>query len=249
MHSTSRPLPKDIYTPLPTFFHVDESLDLESLSRHVQYTAMAGCTPVVCGSAGEAPHLSCEERIPIIQTARSARSSITLDHIPVIAGVGAPSTRETIILATQAYSAGSDYAMAIASGFYASGLVKRRAASYQMLFLGRSGVYDLIVDVARQSPDIGCVNLTCGSVGKIVKINVVVQSDHFMSLDPRSKPCECFLVIDGFIDILLPSIVSGAGGAISGLPNLIPHTCNRLWELCFSKPGTPQYAEAQKLQG
>ena len=52
-----RPLPKGIYTPLPTLFHENEDLDLEAFKSHVKFTALAGTVPVTAGSAGEAAHL------------------------------------------------------------------------------------------------------------------------------------------------------------------------------------------------
>jgi len=55
----ARPLPKGIYTPLPTFFDDKEDLDLASFHAHVSQIARAGTIPVVAGSAGEAAHLVC----------------------------------------------------------------------------------------------------------------------------------------------------------------------------------------------
>lgn len=52
----------------------------------------------------------------------------------------------------------------------------------------------------------------CASVGKITRINAVVGSDEFKTKYPRKNPLQDFQVIDGFIDILLPSIASGAAG-------------------------------------
>lgn len=55
-------------------------------------------------------------------------------------------------------------------------------------------------------------------------------------------------MIDGFIDILLPSLSVGAAGAISGLPNFAPRTCMRLWKLCCSDKPEDQRG-ARELQG
>ncbi|KAK5111114.1 hypothetical protein LTR62_005313 [Meristemomyces frigidus] len=56
-----------------------------------------------------------------------------------------------------------------------------------------------------------------------------------------------FEVIDGFIDILVPSTLVSAAGAISGLPNVAPRTCVRLWELCNST-NEGDKAEARRLR-
>jgi len=43
-----------------------------------------------------------------------------------------------------------------------------------------------------------------------------------MAQYPRKLPGQKFEVIDGLIDILLPSVFVGSAGAISGLPNFAP---------------------------
>ena len=174
-----RPLPKGIYTPLPTFFTESEDLDLDSFGKHIQFVAEAGTIPVVAGSAGEAPHLSASERIELIQTARSALSSAGLDHVPVVAGVGAPSTRETIQLARDAKEAGADYVMVIPPGYYGGVLAKDRVALKKFFvdisnasplpviiynFPAVSGGIDLdsdlIVSIAKEAPNAVGVKLT-----------------------------------------------------------------------------------------
>lgn len=177
--SPPRPLPKGIYTPLPTFFTESEDLDLDSFGKHVKFVAEAGTIPVVAGSAGEAPHLSASERIQLIETARSALSSASLDHVPVVAGVGAPSTRESIQLAIDAKHAGADYAMVIPPGYYAGVLAKDRAAlkkffvdianasplpvilyNFPAVSAGIDLDSDLIVSVAKEAPNAVGVKLT-----------------------------------------------------------------------------------------
>ncbi|KAI1374453.1 putative dihydrodipicolinate synthase [Hypoxylon crocopeplum] len=266
--SPVRPLPKGIYTPLPTFFTPAEDLDVTAFAAHVRLTALAGTIPVVAGSAGEAAHLSAPERSTLIRTARQTLDACGLDHVPVVAGVGAPSTRETLALATQAAAAGADYGMVIPPGYYAGALQAAGGEALRRFFVdvaeasplpivvynfpGVSGGVDLgdelIVDVVRGSPNVVGVKLTCASVGKITRINAVVSSPEFKEKYPRRNPEVDFRIIDGYIDILLPSIASGAAGAISGLPNLVPRTCVRLWELANSPTGTPEYKEAQRLQ-
>lgn len=84
--------------------------------------ANAGVRPLISGSMGEAIHLSHEERITLIKAARKALDTAGHIHMPIIAGTGAGSTRETIELSKQAAGAGADYAIVIASGYFASSL-------------------------------------------------------------------------------------------------------------------------------
>ncbi|KAH8895534.1 putative dihydrodipicolinate synthase [Thozetella sp. PMI_491] len=270
MTSASRSLPRGIYTPLPTFFTPDEELDLVAFAAHVVFTARAGTIPVVSGSAGEAPHLIPSERITLIQTARTALDGAGLTTVPIVAGVGVASTRESISLAKDAASAGADYVMVIPPGYYAGTLqADGKKALRQFLVEVAEGsplpvvVYnfpavssgidldsDLIIDVAQASSNIFGVKLTCASVGKITRINAVVNSPEFKASYPRKNPEQEFQIIDGFIDILVPSMASGAAGAISGLPNIVPRLCVKMWNLADlgTGPNSPEYKEAQRIQ-
>lgn len=142
MAHSSRLLPQGIYTPLPTFFTPNEDLDLEAFAKHVAYTAKAGTFPVVAGSAGEAPHLTSAERIQLIRTTRHILDTSIPggDMMPVTAGVGACSTRETISLAKDAAQAGADFVMVIPPGYYAGALKTG------------DGLLQYFVDVAEASP-------------------------------------------------------------------------------------------------
>ncbi|KAJ4369667.1 hypothetical protein N0V83_005429 [Neocucurbitaria cava] len=272
----TRPLPKGIYTPLPTFFDANEGLDLDSFKAHVKYTALAGTIPVIAGSAGESVHLTHEDRITLIKTARSTLNSANLTSVPIVAGAGAPSTRESIVLAKEAAAAGADFVMVIPPGYYASTLIANRQALIQFFidiaaaspvpvimynFPGVSGGIDLdsemVIDVVKASPNVAGVKLTCASVGKITRITATVDDPKFQAMYARNWKVEkgekgwgFFRVIGGYIDILMPSIASGAAGAISGLPNFAPRTCVRLWELASSLPvpGSTDYVEARRLQ-
>lgn len=107
---------------------------------------------------------------------------------------------------------------------------------------------DTIVDVVRAAPNVCGAKLTCANVGKLTRITAQVHSKAFCEAYPRSFGPYPFQVIDGFIDFLLPSVSSGAAGAISGLPNLAPRVCVRLWEVCQKVDDPVSYKEAQELQ-
>lgn len=77
---------------------------------------------------GEATHLSHSERVQLIQSARKVLDDAALTHVPIIAGAGAGSTRESVELAKEAASAGADYAIVIASGYFAGVLAGNKAA-------------------------------------------------------------------------------------------------------------------------
>ncbi|KAJ5724996.1 uncharacterized protein N7483_006353 [Penicillium malachiteum] len=214
---------------------------------------------------GDAVHLSHEERKHLIQAARVALDEIDLHDIPIVAGTGASSTRESIKLCIDASKAGADYVMVIPPGYYAGtmlsniGSVKRffmdiaQASPVPVIIYNFPAVSggidmdsDLIVDIIRSSPNICGVKLTCGNVGKLTRIMGQVSTADFQKRYPRSCTSP-FRAINGFIDFLLPSISVGSSGAISGLPNIAPKSCVRLWDLSQSSTTAKEAAELQHM--
>ncbi|PFH54284.1 hypothetical protein AMATHDRAFT_170014 [Amanita thiersii Skay4041] len=265
----SRLLTPGVFAPIPTFFLPDtEDLDIPTFERHVTRLATAGIRPVIAGSMGEAIHLSQTERILLIQAARRALDKSGHETIPIIAGTGAGSTRETLELTKQAANAGADYAIVIASGYFAGVLAGNRPALKAFWreisekspipvmiynYPGASGGIDLdsdlIIELATECPNICGVKLTCGNVGKLTRIAGAVSSENFASMSPRRQTSAPFLVLGGYADFLLPSTFANAHGAITGLANIAPHTLVHLFELSQAAKQDPSILpKAQILQ-
>ncbi|KAF8343885.1 uncharacterized protein EI90DRAFT_3143204 [Cantharellus anzutake] len=250
-----------VFAPIPTFFTAGtQDLDLETFKIQVVKVAIAGVGIVIAGTMGEAHHLSPSERIALIKAARSALddASPSLAHVPIIAGTGSGSTKQTIELTHDAYQAGADYAIVIMSGFFAGALASNRNAlkrywsdvaenSPLPLFIynypGAAGGIDLesdlIVELAEENPNIIGIKLTCGNVGKLTRIAAETADPVWMKAHPRSIPSP-FLVLGGFVDFLLPSVFANAHGAITGLANVAPHAIRTLSDLSFAcHPSSP----------
>lgn len=155
----SRVLKPGIYAPIPSFFLPDSEdlgaptpfalsrrallisscADLDSFSAHVVRLAKANVRPLVAGSMGEAIHLTHSERATLIKTARKALDDAGLHDVPVIAGTGTGSTRETIELCHEAAVAGADFVIVITSGYFAGALTRDALKAY-------------FVEVAEKSP-------------------------------------------------------------------------------------------------
>ncbi|TFK42510.1 dihydrodipicolinate synthetase [Crucibulum laeve] len=218
---------------------------------------------------GEAIHLSHNERVKLIHAARKALDGAGFTHVPIIAGTGAGSTRETIELTEEAAGAGADYAIVIASGYFAGVLAGNKAALKTFWvevsekspipvmiynFPGASGGIDLdsdlISELATDCPNICGVKLTCGNVGKLTRIADAVSSPAFASTYPRKNAAAPFLVLGGFIDFLVPSGFASGHGAITGLANVAPHAIVHLFTLTeAAKKDLSILPEAQRIQG
>jgi len=265
-----RPLTPGIYAPVPTFFLPEsEDLDIPTFEKHVTRVALAGAGPVIAGTMGESIHLSQAERTELIHAARRALDNAGLATTPIIAGTGAGSTRETLQLTKQAAAAGADYALIIASGYFAGALAANKSALkayWKELaenspipvmiynYPGASGGIDLdsniITELASECPNICGVKLTCGNVGKLTRIATIVSDADFDTLHPRKRPSAPFLVLGGYSDFILPSAFSNAHGAITGLANIAPRSTCLLYKLSEeAKRSLSVLPEVQRLQG
>lgn len=119
---------KGIYIPIVTPFLPNEDLDLPSLRSHVVRLGSAGAGLVLQGTTAESIHLTPSERATVIATTREALDGAGLQHIPIIAGCGTGSVRETIELCKDAKKVGADAAMVIAPSFFGAKLKDDRAA-------------------------------------------------------------------------------------------------------------------------
>ncbi|KAK2777488.1 dihydrodipicolinate synthetase [Colletotrichum kahawae] len=274
-----RPLPRGIYTPLPCFFkqnedlgayppragmlpsnsHVDRSRKLcEPPQMRAQYQSSQALISLFLKDR--------EERIELIRTARETLDRIGCSDVPIIAGVGGASTRESIKLARDAAEAGADYGMVNPPGYYAGALIANRdsiksffvdiaeASELPIIIYNFPAVSggvdmdsDLVVDIIKGSPNICGIKLTCANVGKLTRILAEANSPEFKAKYPRRTDDLEFTAIDGFIDFILPSVAVGAGGAISGLPNFAPKACVKLWDLCQSHDTAKEALELQQL--
>jgi 4-hydroxy-2-oxoglutarate aldolase len=111
--------PRGVYAPVVAFFHQDESRDNSGFDGHgtrLAKSRVAGL--VIQGSNGEAPHLLHSERQEIISKASAILKKHGSADAVIIAGCGAQSTRETILLCNEAKEAGADFALVLSPSYW-----------------------------------------------------------------------------------------------------------------------------------
>ena len=97
-----------------TKFNADGSLDHAEMERCFGLQMDAGCDGIiVCGSLGEGPMLSQDERIEVIQRAQAVAKGK-----PVLLTVSEAGTREACALAAKAAKAGASGLMVVPSPIY-----------------------------------------------------------------------------------------------------------------------------------
>lgn len=103
-----------ILPAVTTKFDEDGELDHAEMERCFGLQVDAGCDGlIVCGSLGEGPMLSHEEKLAVFATARSAAGDR-----PVLLTINEAATRDACALARRAASAGADGLMVVPSPIY-----------------------------------------------------------------------------------------------------------------------------------
>ncbi len=120
---TNAPAPGDddpldlhgVVPPTITAFDEDESVDYEATAAHARFVVDHGAHGVFpLGTNGEFPLLTTGERDDVVEAVVETVGG----EVPVIAGVGAPSTRETVGHAERAEMAGADGVVVVTPYYY-----------------------------------------------------------------------------------------------------------------------------------
>ena len=142
-----------------TLFDGDGRLDAASTAGLAVELVDAGVSAVVvAGSTGEAAALDLDERSGLLRAVRAV-----LPSVPVIAGTGAPSTRQAVLYTERAVTDGADAVLVLSPpgvtdprSYYEA--VVRRSGSVPVLAYHYPGVSSpgIALDVLRQLPVAGC---------------------------------------------------------------------------------------------
>lgn len=117
------PPPFGVYTPLVTFFHDDESLDLPSTTEHALRMASGKVVGLVIqGSNGEAPHLLHDERQTLVRTIKETLVKNGHEGLKLIVGCGAASVKETLLYLSEAKDAGADYGLVLPPAYWTAAM-------------------------------------------------------------------------------------------------------------------------------
>ena len=112
----TRPMLRGAFTALVTPFTAEGALDEVAFRRLVRWQVLAGIDGLVpCGTTGEAPTLSSEERDRLIAaTVETVAERPSRDRVHVVAGTGTNDTAATIQATRRAAVLGADAALVVA---------------------------------------------------------------------------------------------------------------------------------------
>lgn len=232
--------PAGVWVPVVTAFnHQTDTLDLEAHKKYCAYLASCLTGLVILGTNAEAFLLTREERAAAISTAREAVGP----NYPIMAGVGAHSTKQVLELADDAAKAGANYLLVLPPAYFGKAttpsVVKRffvdvaKAAPLPVVVYNFPGVTNgvdidsgLITEVAKESAatspngvsNIVGVKLTCAQVGKITRLSASLKPEEFS-------------IFGGQSDFLIGGLSVGSAGCIAAFANAVPKTIMRIYNL------------------
>ena len=230
-----------ILVPNVTPFTRRGQIDIKALKTCVRFWLEGGVSGLVpCGSNGEAPYLSRQERMKVIETVVDE----TNGKVPVIAGTGSMSTMETIALTKDAADVGADAAL-IVTPFYFKLTNQELFEHYRSV----SEAVDLPI-VVYSVPKFTGISLEPAFVHKLAVENekVIGVKDSSGNLGAITEIIRLagkrLFVLAGAADIVLPTLLAGGKGAVVAVANVFPTLCSQLYEAFKNK----RYEEAARLQ-
>ncbi len=231
-----------IIPPLVTPFQADEALNLAALPALVEHVLAGGVHGVfVAGSQGESFTLSAAEKAALLDATLAAVNG----RVPVIAGTGAITTRDTIILTQQAERGGASAVSIITPYFvtpsqdelYAHYADVAAAVTVPILAYSnpsRTGGVKIAPDtLARLAKDIPHFIGVKDSSGDLAETAAII----------RACPPE-FQVFVGRDSLFYGGLCYGATGAVALSANVVP----ALFRGVYDAFGAGDHSRARELQ-
>lgn len=210
---------RGVYSAMITPFDKNEDIDEKGVETLVNWTIGKGITGVfTVASTGESWALSVEEKARLFRLT----VSIVNKRVPVIAGIGTSSTRESIQLAEAAQKAGVDYLCAAPPSFvrptqdemivHYSELAQATSIPLILynipLLAGNVISTPAVKTLVKRFPRIAGIKDSGG--------DLTILNDLLIDRRPD------FSVVPGIDTLVLPGLLAGSQGAILGSANVCP---------------------------
>ena len=209
-----------------TPFNKKKEIDFEVLEDHINFLINQGSSGLVsCGTTGESPTLDHDEHMKVNEFIIEKVKK----RVPVMAGCGSNSTKESQELVQHAASIGAD-ATLLVSPYYNKPT--------------QSGLYEHFSSIAKVVPEIdiflynipgrSVVNINLDTMKKLSEIkNIVGVKDATADLSlPIETELTCgpnFIQLSGEDATFLPFLLSGGVGCISVTANIVPKLCSDMY--------------------
>jgi 4-hydroxy-2-oxoglutarate aldolase len=218
-----------IFPPVTTPFDHTGNLYAVKVQHNIEKwnkTSLAGY--IVCGSTGETPLLSAEEKYTLWElVARSAAPDKIL-----IAGTGVDGVSETVCLTNRAAAMGYKAALVLTPHYFKNQMTRPET---QMLYFRAVADRAHIPVLLYNYPQLTGVDLSWETVAALSEHpNIVGMKDSSGNIERlmhivREARAD-FQVLVGSAQILLPGLLMGATGGILAYANAAPYSAIAIWE-------------------
>ncbi len=231
---------KGVIPAITTQFKEDMTVDHDAIAKHIIWLVDSGCVGILpLGSLGEGATLTHDEKVAILDTCVK-----TVGHrVPVVAGISALSTDESIQLAKDAKRVGCQGLMVLPAYVYKGDWRETRAH------------FDAVI----KATDLSCMlynnpiayatDVLPEQLAELAEMNPNLHSVKESSADVRRVTAIKNLLGDriaifvGVDDLIVEAVPAGAVGWIAGLVNAFPVETVNLYNMCMEG----RHAEAAEL--
>jgi 4-hydroxy-tetrahydrodipicolinate synthase len=223
---------KGVGTALITPFKLDQSVDLDSLKKIVQYQLEGGIDAlIVLGTTGETPVIDYDERRKLISVVVEEATG----KVPVIVGTGTNNTKKVIENNKQAEDLKAD-GLLIVNPYYNKGTQESLVEHYKVISekthlpiivynvpsrTGMNILPETAVKIHKECKNVVAIKEASGNISQIA---------HLISLKPDS-----FSVLSGNDDQTLAILALGGDGAISVFSNPYPVKMKKIADAILKK--------------
>ncbi|WP_122642626.1 4-hydroxy-tetrahydrodipicolinate synthase [Luxibacter massiliensis] len=220
-----------ILLPLITPYKENEEVDYNKYEELIEYLIQNDLCDslIVTGTTGEASLLTFDERVELMKTAVQASAG----RKPIIAGTGCASTKETIALTKEAESLGIELAMVVCP--YYNKPTQEGLYNHYKTVAENTNMQILLYNI----PIFVGVNLEADTVRRLAVIDNIIGIKDEAGINPTqvtdfflaTKDVDPdFVIFNGDDIMLLPTIVQGAMGLVSGGAHIFGHEIREIFE-------------------
>jgi len=220
-----------ILLPLITPYNEKEEVDYGQYEKLIDYVIAENLCDslIVTGTTGEASLLTFDERVRLMETAVKASAG----RKPVIAGTGCASTKETIELTNKAVELGIEQVLVVVP-FYNKPTQEGTYNHYKALAENTKAkimLYNIPIFVG--------VNLEAETVERLAAFDNIIGIKDEAGINPTQitdfflateKVDSDFVIYNGDDVMLLPTIVQGAMGIVSGGAHIFGHEIRAIFD-------------------
>ena len=215
-----------------TPFDKNEEIDFDSLESHIEFLISEGSHGLVsCGTTGESPTLDHDEHKMVTEFIINKSKG----RVPVMAGCGSNSTKESIDFVNHAYKSGAK-ATLLVTPYYNKPTQRGLYEHFRLIANSCPKIPNYLYNIPGRS----VVRLEIDTMKKLSQISNIVgvkdaTADLTTPLEVRTNCKESFQQLSGEDATFLSFLISGGVGCISVTANVVPGLIANIYNLWKSK--------------